>query len=146
MQIEIVSDYEDDDLRFELERFRMRYSSFETLQQKISTLKCRDPDIVDDYMVWDALKRKGSMMETIVIRTFDIYNMFSQRRMELLNYLINHPLPDSIRDLAATLKRDYKNVYDDIKALEKYGLICLVRDGKSKRVITRVKSINIKFQ
>ena len=147
MQVEIVSTYEDDDIEFEMERFRKLYESFEALQQKISTLKCRDPDMIDDFMVWEALRGKGaSMTEKVIMQTFDIFGMFSQRRMELLSHLVSRPHPNSIRELAGELKRDYKNVYDDIKALERYGLLHLVRDGKSKSIITRVKAINIKMQ
>jgi predicted transcriptional regulator len=137
----------DDDITFEMERLKKEYSSFESLQQKVSTLKCRNPDLIDDYVVWNALRKKGcSITEKIILQTFDIFSMVSQRRMELLSHLVSHPMPNSIRVLSTELRRDYKNVYDDIKALERYGLLCLVRDGKSKKIITRVKAINIRMQ
>ena len=42
--------------------------------------------------------------------------------------------------------RDYKNVYDDAKALEKYGLLEFVREGKNKRPIARVTGIEVIFR
>ena len=51
----------------------------------------------------------------------------SPRRLELLRYVRQHGAA-SMRDLAASLKRDYKNVHQDVRALEAGGL--LVRDGR----------------
>jgi predicted transcriptional regulator len=41
------------------------------------------------------------------------------------------------------LKRDYKNVYDDVKALEKYGLVEFIIEGKNKRPITKIETISV---
>lgn len=44
------------------------------------------------------------------------------RRLELLKAL-HEAGPESVRALAKRLKRDYKNVYHDVEALERVGLI-----------------------
>ena len=51
----------------------------------------------------------------------------SPRRLELLKHVHRHGA-DSIKDLAAHLERDYKNVHQDVIILENAGL--LVRDGR----------------
>lgn len=51
----------------------------------------------------------------------------SPRRLELLRFVRQHGAA-SVRDLAASLGRDYKNVHQDVSALEAGGL--LVREGR----------------
>ncbi len=51
----------------------------------------------------------------------------SPRRLELLRYVRQHGAANT-RDLAASLGRDYKNVHQDVSALEAGGL--LIRDGR----------------
>ncbi len=51
----------------------------------------------------------------------------SPRRLELLRFVRQHGAA-SVRELAASLGRDYKNVHQDVSALELAGL--LVREGR----------------
>ena len=51
----------------------------------------------------------------------------SPRRLELLRYVRQHGAA-SMRELATALGRDYKNVHQDVTALELVGL--LVREGR----------------
>ena len=51
----------------------------------------------------------------------------SPRRLELLRFVRQHGA-ESVRELAASLGRDYKNVHQDVSALESEGL--LVREGR----------------
>jgi predicted transcriptional regulator len=53
--------------------------------------------------------------------------MLSPRRLELLRHVRQHGAA-SVRELAAALGRDYKNVHLDVSALEAGGL--LVREGR----------------
>ncbi|UCG71036.1 MAG: hypothetical protein JSV09_08580, partial [Thermoplasmata archaeon] len=105
--------------------------------------KCRNPEYVDDYMVWKALNEEDARLtEKIVLKTLGIYEMVSPKRMEILDYLSSHTTK-SIKTLAGELKRNYKNVYDDIKALEKFDLVELMDDGRNKRPITKIDSITV---
>ncbi len=47
---------------------------------------------------------------------------FTDKRIELLKAIKKHE-PESVYALAKLLKRDYKNVYDDVKYLADLGLI-----------------------
>lgn len=46
----------------------------------------------------------------------------TDKRHELLRHLHDHPTP-SVRALARALKRDYKRVYEDVRALTSVGLV-----------------------
>ena len=51
--------------------------------------------------------------------------------------------PKSIRELADKVKRDVKNVYMDLKDLEKAGLVELHDSGRAKRVELKYNEILI---
>ena len=53
------------------------------------------------------------------------------RRLELLGLIRRHQ-PESVRELATLARRDIKNVSEDVRALEQYGLID-VGKGKGPR-------------
>ncbi len=52
----------------------------------------------------------------------NFFQVLSKRRIALLKTLHNHEI-SSIRELSRLLKRDYKNVYQDVQLLKKAGLI-----------------------
>ena len=56
-----------------------------------------------------------------------LHSLLTDKRMALLEFVANPPNL-SIRQLAALLERDYKNVYDDVQRLMSLGLI-EVKDG-----------------
>ena len=51
-----------------------------------------------------------------------LHSLLTDKRMALLEFVANTPNL-SIRQLAALLERDYKNVYDDVQRLMSLGLI-----------------------
>jgi predicted transcriptional regulator len=143
MQTEIFKSYTKEQVEGEKNRLEAKYESIENLHQKFSVQKCRNPQFVDDYMVWKALSEEDiSITEKIVLKNLDIYQMLSQKRMEILDYLSSHDTK-SLKTLALELKRNYKNVYDDIKALAKFDLVELIDDGRNKRPITKLDSISV---
>jgi len=141
MQTEILKSYSSEQIKTEKLRLEKKYGSFENLRQKFSVDKCHNPEFVDDYMVLKALNEEDtSLTERVVLKNLSIYQMMSPKRMEILDYLSSHGT-ESIKTLAIELKRNYKNVYDDIKALVKFGLVELIHDGRNKRPITKIDSI-----
>jgi hypothetical protein len=141
MQTEIFKSYTKKQVESERQHLESKYESIESLHQKFSVEKCRNPQFVDDYMVWKALSEEDIIItEKIVLKNLDIYQMLSQKRMEILDYLTSHETK-SLKELAQELKRNYKNVYDDIKALAKFDLVELIDDGRNKRPITKLDSI-----
>lgn len=141
MHTEILKTYTKEQIESEFKRLESIYQSIDNLHQKIQVEKCRNPEQVDDYMIWKSLDEEDlNITEKIVLKSLDIYLMLSPKRMELLDYLSTHSI-DSIKILAKELKRNYKNVYDDIRAMEKFDLIELVDDGRNKRPVTKINTI-----
>jgi predicted transcriptional regulator len=136
-----MKSYTNEQIEAEKHTLASKYGSIDALHQRLQVEKCRNPEQVDDYMIWQALKEDDvKVTEKIVLKNLDIYLMMSPKRMELLDYLAKHSIK-SIKILAKELKRDYKNVYDDIKAMEKFELVELVNEGKNKRPVTKIDSI-----
>jgi len=72
----------------------------------------------------------GEDMRETHVTFLDLESMqaaLSPRRLELLRHVRQHGAA-SVRGLAAALERDYKNVHQDVAALELAGL--LIRDGR----------------
>lgn len=82
---------------------------------------------------WNRAAADEQVRETHV--TFlDVQTMLdtlSPRRLELLRHLRLHGA-GNVRELAKALKRDYKNVYQDVATLEAAGLV--LRDGRKLSV------------
>lgn len=66
--------------------------------------------------------------ERLSFETLDVLRkILTRKRLELL-HVIKHQQPRSIYELSKIVKRDMKNIRDDLAKLEKIGLIDLVRD------------------
>ncbi len=66
------------------------------------------------------------------------FRVLSKRRIALLQVLHSHGSA-SIRQLSKILKRDYKNVYQDVQLLKQVGLIC---QDKTKKIYVPWDKIN----
>ena len=53
----------------------------------------------------------------------DLFAAITEKRLELLRHVAEHPDTLNTRQLAQALGRDYKNVYTDVSQLEELGLI-----------------------
>lgn len=51
-----------------------------------------------------------------------LFNVLTPKRYELLQHIHRHPEP-SVRALSRALDRDFKRVYEDVKALVEAGLL-----------------------
>lgn len=73
---------------------------------------------------------KGETVSETHITFLDVEAMMatmSPRRLELLRYVRRHGATNT-RELATAIGRDYKNVHQDVAALEAVGL--MLRDGR----------------
>ncbi len=57
-----------------------------------------------------------------------LFSVLTPKRYELLHHVHRHPEP-SVRALARSLDRDFKRVYEDVKALVDAGLLEQSADG-----------------
>jgi len=146
MRVEVAREVGTEDAAREVASLEARHEAFDALRQRVFVERCNDPGAVDDYVVWKALRETGgSLEERTVFDTPDVFRALTPRRVELLEHLHGHDVP-SIKDLAANLRRDYKNTYDDLTALEAWGLVTLQREGKNQRPIARVTSLRVSWE
>jgi hypothetical protein len=146
MRVEVARDLTKGDVAQEVRDLEARHESFDTLRQRVFVERCSDPGAVDDYVAWKALRdESGGLEERIVFDTPEVFRSLTPRRVELLEYLHQNEVA-SIKDLAARLRRDYKNTYDDVTALETWGLIAVRRDGKNQRPVSRVTSLRVGWE
>lgn len=71
-----------------------------------------------------------------------LFEALTQKRMELIKAVIERQ-PHSIRELASVVDRDVKNVFEDLKLLNKMRIVRLVRIGRCVRPKVRKKVIII---
>ncbi|MDG6219849.1 MAG: helix-turn-helix domain-containing protein [Candidatus Thermoplasmatota archaeon] len=143
MRLEVVKTYSHADMEDEQKRLQNEYGGLDSLAQKAAAIGCTRPKYVDDYMTLRVLSSKNpSIREKKVFTGSEVFEYLSPRRMELLDHLKNRQ-PESITELAANLKRNYKNVYDDLRALEKMEMINMVRQRNRKVPRLNVTEIRI---
>ncbi len=145
MRVEVTREVGTTDRSREVEALGGRHGGFDALRQRVFIERCNDPLGVDDYVVWKALREEGILEERTVFDTPAVFRVLTPRRIELLEYLHANEVP-SIKELAAKLRRDYKNTYDDLVALEAWGLVSLRREGKNQRPITLVTSLRVTWE
>ena len=142
-------------------KLEKKYDTIESLIGEVNKKLCNSPDLIDDYMLWQIILMYEKHLtanagtapgnipvlpfkEEIIYYTSDFYSVLTPRRAELLEH-IHAKNPESVKALAAELKRDYKNVYDDLLALEQYHLLEFVREGKNKRPVSTLTAVDILF-
>jgi len=146
VRVEVSRDLAKGDLTREVAELESRHRTFDALRQRVFVERCADPRAVDDYVVWKALRDEGGgLEERTVFDTPDVFRALTPRRVEMLEYL-QHAEVGSIKDLAARLRRDYKNTYDDLAALEAWGLVALRREGKNQRPVSHVTSLRVNWE
>ncbi len=161
MQTRLVFNNSEKNLKLLLSQLKKKYKSFEELSMDVQKEQCGMPNKVDDFMTWQAinsfekekevlskLPNNSGMDTTLTCReeiffyTSEFFQVLTPRRIELLEYISSHN-PGSLKILAEEIGRDYKNVYDDAKALQEFKLLELVREGKNKRPISRITAFEV---
>ncbi len=70
--------------------------------------------------------------------------IMTPKRLELL-HIIKTKKPSSLNELARMAKRDVKNVVDDVKYLERIGLVEKKEDRKKTTPIVKFDKINLEI-
>ncbi len=145
MRIESKITYSREEKEELVAQLKKRYGSLTSLQQKVAMRKCTSPEMVDDYMIWKGIEKKdAALTEAHIWKNAEMMDQLTTRRLELLEH-IHRTGGESVMALTIALKRNYKNVYDDLLALEKTGLICFRTSGRKKISIARTSEILIRF-
>ena len=145
MKIKISKRWKPADIEGMLQAWAGKYSTLQSLQQKVLISKCTSPELMADFVMWKNLSQGAEFHDVIIISDTDIFDTLSPKRAEILEYLMNNDVK-SIRHLSNSLKRNYKNVYDDLIALSKYGLVDLAADGRALKPSAAASRIEISFE
>jgi len=145
MKVRIVKQKNRADIEDLIREGKEKYGSFDSLQHKVQISKCSVPGVMNDYVIWKYLSAGAELTESIVFTNTDLFDVLSPKRAELLMYLANNEV-DSIRDLAKKSHRNYKNVYDDLKALTKFELVELKGRGRALKPCCSVTQIDVDFE
>lgn len=71
--------------------------------------------------------------------------LFTHKRLELIEILSKRDF-QSITQLAKATGRDIKNIYYDLKILERIGLVKIIKNGKKRAVELLVDEITVRFR
>ncbi|MGQ9530593.1 MAG: HVO_A0114 family putative DNA-binding protein [Candidatus Bathycorpusculaceae bacterium] len=127
--------------------FGMNFEKFEELflGQKLDAKLARDyfewAELVDSYKGYIEEGTVDYVIEEIKEFKTEQFALLTPKRMELLHKLATLRV-ESINDLAQKVKRNVKNVYQDLKVLSKFGFVKLnKRKGRAIIPETLVKEI-----
>lgn len=132
--------------KFERE-FDMNFEKFEELFQKqevqarFARAYFEWADLVNSYKGYVEDGELDYNIEEVKDFKMEQTTMLTAKRLELLHSLATLRV-ESINDLAQKVKRDVKNVYEDLKVLRKFGFVKLnKRKGRALIPETLVKEI-----
>jgi predicted transcriptional regulator len=146
MRVELIKHYTTEDVESELRRLVDAYGGIESLSQKVSVTKCNNPKFQDELVLWRALQAPHVEVRTsVAFEGSEKVGNITPARMDLLE-AIRRTRPHSVRELAMSVKRNYKNVYDDIQALCDVGLVELVVKGRKSRPICTADEIKFNLE
>jgi predicted transcriptional regulator len=130
MKIKLIKRRRPSDIEDLFRSWEKKYGSLVSLHQKVLISKCTSPEQMNDYVMWKNLSQGAEFQDIVIMNNSDVFEIMSPKRMEMLEYLIANEV-SSIKALAGALHRNYKNVYDDLKAMSKYELVDLTEHGRS---------------
>ncbi len=122
----------------------LNHGDDEKLKQRAYRSGCRNPDLVDDHIIYTVLKKNSTYHHEYIYKSPKSISALTPRRVDLLEYLYKNDV-ESITALAHGLARNYKNVYDDVKALEENDIISLKREGKNIKPVLNADRLVIDF-
>ncbi|MBN1682434.1 hypothetical protein JW865_02650 [Candidatus Bathyarchaeota archaeon] len=107
-----------------------------------------------DYVEWSGINHalnaanEGEDFEYYVDEEFEISEQkikkLTLKKLELCDYIADNHVT-SINELAKVLKRNVKNVYNDLKFLESIGFITFIKTGKSNTPELIVQELTIQL-
>jgi predicted transcriptional regulator len=134
-----------------IREYSEKYGSLSLLHEEFTKGRM-PPGTFDDYIDWTSMDhalrayQEGEDFEYLAEEDLALdsneYRMLTPRRIELLDFLATEQV-SSINDLAEKHERNVKNIYNDLKILEKLGFISLRREDRRLVPELVVYEINI---
>jgi len=94
--------------------------------------------------IFKTLSKKHKEDIIFIEKQMKLFEALTQKRMELIKAVIDRQ-PHSIRELASVVNRDVKNVFDDLKLLNKMRIVRLIKTGRcvTPRVRKKIIIVNL---
>jgi len=154
MQVKVLRRLNLDEVEERMERLERAHGmSFDEFEEQILTVAKIGDNSLDTYFTWARLADayRGYMedgnlhclVEELHDLSLDELRSLTPKRLELL-YALSDMRVDSINDLAHKVKRDVKNVYQDLQALKQLGLVRLNRK-RDRKVVPEVLVEEVTF-
>jgi len=139
MLVRIVRRLTLEEIRGRIKSFEERFGvAFDEFEESILEKRV-DRDVVDAYFHWAELVHayrgyvESGELDFAVEETRDLSPkeaaVLTPKRLELL-YSLTSLRADSINELAQKIRRNVKNVYQDLQALKTLGFVTFTRKGK----------------
>lgn len=109
-------------------RIQPTYEPRDGALEKIKTLE-REEETSDMHVLNLPSERKLS-------------RLMSEKNLELLHMISDHE-PESIRELARLVDRDYKEVHRNVMELEQLNVVEFKQEGRSKLPVVKYENIKI---
>ena len=94
------------------------------------------PTVIEMEDIFERIERRHREDILLIEKQLKMFEALTKKRMEMIKAIMQRQ-PTSIRDLANILDRDVKNVFDDLRLLNKMHIVALRREGRC--VVPRVK-------
>ena len=154
MQVKVLRRLNLDEVEERIEKLEIAHGmSFDEFEEQTLTAEKMGDDSLDTYFRWARLVHayRGYMedgelhcvVEELHDLSLDELRSLTPKRLELL-YALSDMRVDSINDLAHKVRRDVKNVYQDLQALKHLGLVRLSRK-RDRKVVPEVLAEEITF-
>ncbi len=144
MKLIVKRDYPQEHMKIIKKSIRKKYGRFEKIKTLMNVRGCTVPGLGEAYLLYLTMDDDESIEEEVIIEDKKIFNVLSAKRFELIEYINSNP-PSSLKELARKTGRDYKNIYDDVFALERFFILHVVKQGKEKIPVGKIRTIEIKL-
>ncbi len=92
--------------------------------------------------IFKQIEKKHREDILFIERQMKMFEALTQKRMELIRTVMEQQ-PHSIRELANLVDRDVKNVFEDLRLLNRMKIVRLVRKGRCVKPIIKKRIIII---
>ena len=142
MILKITRKYRKEDVEIIRKAIRRKYGRMEKVKKLMQIKKCTMPEVGEAYLYYLALE-DGEIEEEVTIEDKKVLNSLTAKRFEIIEFLNRHE-PMSLKELSSRVKRDYKNVYDDVSALSTYYVLNTIRFGRESVPVGIIDSVEIR--
>lgn len=115
-----------------------------TLTVRVASPDDAFDDVADQLAAIDRSEEPEPLYRVTFQREKDLQRLLSPKNIELLRTIARES-PGSIRELARLVDRDIRQVHDNLRDLDNYGLVEVEQAGRAKRPTVWYDDIEIEI-